>query len=121
MKPAFDGLITFINLKLKMNKGFEQDKLDGIKSTLLSIKKQNAGKELSFNEVLNILTSAEYKFENQITDFGQKSNPNDGDDVRYETVNFSNEINEYFAKNLASICETEFKGVEDATTLTFIF
>jgi hypothetical protein len=81
----------------------------------------NAWEEISFARTLKLLTSAEYTFENQITEFGQKSNPDySGDDVHYETVDFTDEMHEYFTKNLASICEAEFE-VEDAKTLIFIF
>jgi hypothetical protein len=125
MKVNFSDLIKAISSAMKEH-DFNCEKVQAVSNTLKALEKRldinaNAGESPIFAEVLNLLTSKEYKFENQITDFGQKSNPNySGDDVDYETVDFTDEMHEYFTQNLASICEAEF-GVEDATTLTFIF
>jgi hypothetical protein len=120
MKVNFSDLIKAVSVDMQIQR-FGFDKQQAVKKVLQDLEKPNAGEQLPFSKLLEILTSAEYKFENQITDFGQKSSPNyDGDDVDYETIDFSNEMDKYFTGNLASICEAEF-GVEDATTLTFIF
>ena len=120
MKANFTDLIKAVSVDMQ-TQGFGFDKEQAVKNVLQALEKPNAGEQLTFTQLLKILTTEEYKFENQITDFGQKANPNyDGDDVRYETVDFSNEMTEYFTENLASICEAEF-GVEDAKQLTFIF
>ncbi len=125
MKINFNDLIKAILRDMKAH-DFNCEKVQAVSDTLKALEKRldinaNAGENLTFAEVLNLLTSKEYTFENPITDFGQKSNPNyDGDDVRYEKVDFTDEMHEYFTENLASICEAEFE-VEDAKTLTFIF
>jgi len=120
MKVNFTDLIKAVSVEMQKEK-FAFDKQQEVKKVLQDLEKPNAGEQLPFSKLLEILTSAEYTFENQITDFGQKSNPDySGDDVDYETVDFTDEMHEYFTKNLASICEAEFE-VEDAKTLTFIF
>jgi len=121
MKVNFSDLINAISSDMKAH-DFNCKKVEAVTDTLEALDiNANAGENLTFAEVLNLLTSKEYTFENQITEFGQKANPNyDGDDVDYETVDFTDEMHEYFTENLASICEGKF-GVEDAKTLTFIF
>jgi hypothetical protein len=125
MKVNFSDLIKAISSDMKAH-DFNCEKVQAVRDALEALEKRldinaNAGENLTFAEVLNLLTSKEYTYENQITDFGQKSNPEySGDDIDYKTVDFTDEMHEYFTKNLASICEEEFE-VEDAKTLTFIF
>jgi len=121
MKVNFSDLIKAISVEMQKER-FAFDTEQAVKKVLQSFDaNSNAGEEISFARTLKLLTSAEYTYENQITDFGQKSNPDyDGDDVRYKTVDFTDKMHEYFTAHLASICEAEFE-VEDAKTLTFIF
>jgi hypothetical protein len=119
MKVNFNDLIKAVSVD--MHRCFSFDKQQEVRSSLQALQKPNAGEQLTFPQLLGVLTSKEYIYENQITDFGQKSSPNySGDDVDYKTVDFTDEMHEYFTENLASICEAEFE-VEDATTLIFIF
>jgi hypothetical protein len=121
MKVNFSDLIKAISSDMKAH-DFNCEKVQAVSDTLKALDiNANAGESPIFAEVLNLLTSKEYTYENEVADFGQKSSPNyDEGDVSYKTVDFTDEMHEYFTKNLASICEAKFE-VEDATTLIFIF